>query len=51
MLQNYVKNKEPERQELNELIESFLAQGNEIQVIEAPEDPEPSMKVYANESF
>lgn len=51
MIQNYVKSKEPERQELNELIEAFLAQGNEIQVIEAPEDPKPSMKVYANESF
>lgn len=51
MLQNYVKNKEPERQELNELVEAFLNQGKEIQVIEALEDPQPSMKVYANESY
>ena len=51
MLENYVKNKEPERQELNQLIEAFLNQGNEIQVLESPEDPKPSMKVYANESL
>jgi len=51
MIQNYVKSKEPERQELNELVEAFLAQGKEIQVLEAPEDPKPSMKVYANESY
>lgn len=51
MLQNYVKNKEPERQELNELIEAFLNQGKKIQVLETSEDPQPSMKVYANESY
>lgn len=51
MLQNHVKNKEPERQELNELVEAFLAQGNEIQVFESEQDPKPSMKVYANEPY
>ena len=51
MLDSYIKNKEPERQELKELIEAFLAQGNEIQVFESEEDPKPSMKVYANESY
>lgn len=51
MLQNHVKNKEPERQELSELVEAFLAQGNKIQVRESDEDPKPCMKVYANEPY
>ena len=51
MLQNHVKNKEPERQELNELVEAFLAQGKEIQVLESPKDSKPHRKVYANESY
>lgn len=51
MLQNHVKNKEPERQELNELVEAFLAQGNEIQVLKSEQDPKPHMKVYANEPY
>lgn len=51
MLHNHVKNKEPERQELNELVEAFLAQGNEIQVLESTEDPKPSMKIYVSEPF
>lgn len=51
MLQNHVKNKEPERQELIELVKAFLAQGNKIQVLEAAKDPKPSMKVYSNELF
>ena len=51
MLQNYVKNKEPERQELNELVKAFLAQGNEIQELESEQDPKPSMKVYVNEPY
>lgn len=51
MLQNHVKNKEPERQELKELVEAFLAQGNEIQVLESEQDPKPSMKVYAYEPY
>lgn len=51
MLQNHIKNKEPERQELRELVEAFLAQGKEIKVLKAPEDPKPSMKVYINELY
>ena len=51
MLGNYIKNKEPERQELKELIEAFLAHGNKIQVLESEQDPKPSMKVYANEPY
>lgn len=48
MLQNYVKNKEPERQELSELVKTFLAQGKEIQVIESDKDPKPSKKAYVH---
>ena len=51
MLQNYVKNKEPQRQELSKLIKAFLARGNKIQLIEASKDPIPYRKVYANEPF
>lgn len=51
MLENHVKNKEPERQELSELVEAFLAQGKEIQVFESEQDPKPHMKVYANEPY
>lgn len=51
MLHTQVKNKEPERQELNELVEAFIAQGKEIQVPESPKDSKPSMKVYAHEPY
>lgn len=51
MLQNQVKNKEPERQELDELVKAFLAQGSEIQVLKSEQDPKPSRKVYANELY
>ena len=51
MLQNHVKNKEPERQELSELVKTFLAQGNKIQVLKSPKDFKPSMKVYAHEPY
>lgn len=51
MLKNCIKRKEPERQELNRLIEEYLKQGKKIQVIESSDDPEPSKKVYDNETL
>jgi len=49
MLENYIKNKEPEREMLNKQIEEFLAQGNKIEVLEPAKENRPSRRAFVDE--
>jgi len=49
MLDNYIKNKEPEREMLNKQIEEFLAQGNKIEVLKPSTEGQPSRVAFPDE--